>query len=90
MTPIWNARRLRDGESVYVKTTPMSLNGRVECRPKPDGLVLCGGILVSMGMDSEWDPIVNVRFDDPITNEKRHVIFSDNESEYFDCFYVER
>tara|TARA_R100000008_G_C3556367_1_gene153432 strand:+ start:279 stop:563 length:285 start_codon:yes stop_codon:yes gene_type:complete len=90
MTPIWYAHRIKSGDDVYIKTMPTICDKIEKCLPHPEGSILCKGSILSVGIDSEWDSLVKVRFRDPILNSDTDIIISEDEKEYRDCFYVER
>jgi|TARA_R110000824_G_scaffold343022_1_gene529512 hypothetical protein len=90
MTSVWHAPRIRQGEKVYVKTMPGDTVEGEHCYPDPNGLILCQGKIMSVGIDSEWDSLIVVRFEDPLLNDARDMIISEDEKEYHGCFYVER
>ena len=91
MTPVWSARHLRQGETVYIKASPgISSSGKEGCIPSSEGLILCQGRLVSTGMDSDWDSLVKIRYIDSVSNEERCTVISESQEELYDCFFVVR
>ena len=92
MTEIWAARFVRTGERAWMRANLQSQSCNTSARivPSRDGAILCEGRVTSTGMDSEWDWLICVRYKNPLSKRDEQIVFSESDSDFDGCFFVER